>query len=79
MKNDILNEVRHNRDVFGKKHNHDLKVMAEALQKAEKKETSPVVDRSVKPSRQPRPAHACHLAVHETPAPYQAAKKKRQE
>jgi hypothetical protein len=76
MINDILNEVRRNRDAFSKQHKHDLQSMADSLRKAEKQEKAPVIDRSAKASRQDHASQPCHLAVHETPVPYQAAKKK---
>ena len=48
MKNEILLEVRHNRDDFAKQHNYDLKSMVKALQKSERTSRNPLVDRRKK-------------------------------
>ncbi len=54
MKNEILQEVWHNRDEFAKEHNYDIDAMVAALQEMEKHPLTRTVDRrnqtSVEPS-----------------------------
>ena len=58
MKNEILQEVRRNRDDFAKEHNYDINAMVAALQEMEKQSLTRTVDlrnqTSVKPSNPKR-------------------------
>ncbi len=45
MKNEILQEVWHNRDEFAKEYNYDIGAMVAALQEMEKHPLTPTVDR----------------------------------
>jgi hypothetical protein len=45
MKNEILDEVWHNRDEFARKYNYGIDAMVTALQEMEKKPLSRIIDR----------------------------------
>ncbi len=45
MKNEILEEVWHNRDAFAREHGYDIDAMVAALQKDEQNSLNVIVDR----------------------------------
>jgi len=48
MKNEILREVRDNRDKFARRCNHNLDLMVRAIRRVERTIRNPIVDRTKK-------------------------------